>query len=237
MAARKINPGTLFDGEGALDGSSTQYVSLVDQYMATEQDMSTVLFVRARIAAVVGTRGVLGLDGEPMKMAEVAEEWGVAPSTFSNARRSFGTLRDMGFDVLSARPSESVVSAHSIVKDRMRKMSSAKIRVTLANGEHTTGKAAMDAVVSGLAAFQTDSDDVRLNLLNAALDGVTVDGKPESGNSDTETFLDALARFQSAHDRFVESGSVLSSTQAEFLATALAAISAAHEVAAQAAGA
>lgn len=237
MGARKINPGTLFDGEGALDGSGKQYEALVSQYMATDDDLSRVHFVRARIAAVVGTRGVVDAEGQPMRMADVAEEWGVAPSTFSNAKRSFTVLRDMGFNVEAAQVTDSAIEAHGIVKDRMRKFASAKVRVTLANGEKATGADAHAAIVAGVAKRQADSDDVRLNTLRAAVDGVTVEPKTESANSDTESFLDALAKFQNAHDAFVSSGSVLGAAQAEFLTTALAAISAAHEQAAQTAGA
>lgn len=225
--ARKINPGTLFESDAPLDGSSATYESLVSQYMATNDDMSTLFYVRARIAAVVGERGVTGQDGKRLKMSEVAEEWDVSPSTFSNAKRSFGTLREMGFSVESATPPEGVARAHDIVKDAMRKFASAKVRVILANGEMAAGADVHRAIVASVAQATVDSDALRADLLADAVSAIEV-AKAEKTDDPRQDMLDALDKFQTASDAFLSAGHALTGPQAEFMAAALATIATAH---------
>lgn len=228
MATRKINPGTLLtDGAAPLDGGGREYSGLVAQYMATNDDVSALYYVRARIAAVVGMRGVVDPEGKRLKMADVAAEWEVAPSTFSNARRSFGVLQQMGFNVESATPPEGVAAAHDIVKDRMRKFASEKVRVTLADGTRAVGKVVHDDIVSTVAQFSPDTDAEKFEYLSALVSGVTVE-KVEKDTTAVETFLDAVSAFIDASDALTESGESLTMTQAEFLRAALGEVVAAQ---------
>lgn len=227
MAQRKINPGSLFDGPDPLDGSGKTYSALVAQYMATNDDVSTLFYIRARIAAVVGERGVLDPNGKRVKMADIAAEWDVSPSTFSNAKRSFGTLREMGFNVESATPPEGVARAHDIVKDAMRKFASSKVRVALANGEMASGADVHRAIVASVAQAALDSDAARADMLADAVAAVEV-VKAATDSDPRQDMLDALDAFQSASDRFLADGHALTGPQAEFLSAALATIATAH---------